>query len=676
MQSSPLLLNDTGLTAALQAAGSPYDATGLRALIRGVLAAPTGLDANAWMMLAAPRIDPDLKAALRALRGELAAAATPKGPSAADRLEAVRGALSGQGLDGFIVPHADEHQGEYVPPRADRLAWLTGFDGSAGTAVVLAHSAAIFVDGRYILQVRQQADAALYSFCHATDEPVTDWLANHLETGQRLGYDPWLHTQGQVERLRAACAKARAELVAADANPIGAVWRDQPPPPISPVVAHDIGRAGSDAADKRADMAKSLAKERADALIVTQPDNLAWLFNIRGADVPHTPLPLGFAILRADASAELFIDRRKLAPGTEAHLGNRVAVRDAAEFGTAIDALGERGARVMADPNRAAAWICERVSAAGAELVAGTDPCTLAKARKNTVEIAGATEAHRRDGAVLTRFLAWLAAAAPSGGLTESAAADKLAALRAQTGALKDLSFDTISGAGPNGAIVHYRVTPQTDRALQPGNLYLVDSGAQYLDGTTDVTRTVAIGTPSAEMRDRFTRVLKGHIAIATARFPTGTTGGQLDALARQYLWQAGLDYDHGTGHGVGSYLGVHEGPQRIAKRAGGAALESGMIVSNEPGYYKEGAYGIRIENLVIVIEAPAPQGAERSLLGFETLTLAPIDRALIDRSLMTEQEFAWLDTYHARVAREIGLLVDPATSKWLQSETRPLAGT
>ena len=680
MQSSPLPLDDTKLTAALKAAGSPYDAAGLRALLQGVLAAPTGLDGDAWMMLTAPRLDPDLTAALRALHGELAATPTPKGSSAADRLKAVRGALGGQGLDGFIVPHADEHQGEYVPPRAERLAWLTGFDGSAGTAVVLADSAAIFVDGRYTLQVRQQADAALYSFCHVSDSPVSGWLADHLQVGHRLGYDPWLHTQSQIERLGAACAKARVELVACDANPIDAAWRDQPPPPISPVVAHDIGHAGRDAADKRADMAKSLATERADALIVTQPDNLAWLFNIRGGDVPHTPLPLGFAILRADESAELFIDRRKLAPGTEAHLGNRVAVRDSADFGPAIDALGERGAlgeggaRVMADPNMAAAWICERASAAGAALVPGADPCTLAKARKNAVEIAGTTEAHRRDGAALTRFLAWLAAEAPSGGLTESDAADELAALRAQTGALKDLSFDTISGAGPNGAIVHYRVTPQTNRALAAGTLYLVDSGAQYLDGTTDVTRTVAVGTPSPEMRDRFTRVLKGHIAIACARFPAGTTGGQLDVLARQYLWQAGLDYDHGTGHGVGSYLGVHEGPQRIAKRAGGAALEPGMIVSNEPGYYKDGAYGIRIESLVTVIEAPAPEGAERSLLGFETLTLAPIDRALIDRSLMTELELAWLDTYHARVSREIGPLVDADTRAWLDAATRPLS--
>ncbi len=666
-------MDDDRLSAALREAGSPYDAAGLRTLIAGVLAAPDGLDQDRWMVLVAPRLDPGLKAALGALRIELAAQTRSNGPPFTDRLAAVRGALRDQGLDGFIVPHADEHQGEYLPPRAERLAWLTGFTGSAGHAVVLADEAAIFVDGRYTLQVRQQADAETYRFHNVADEPVSEWLSTHLKPGGRIGYDPWLHTNSQIDRLRKACAQAQAELVPCESNPIDAVWTDQPPPPISPVVPHDIRYTGREAADKRTEIAQSMAKERAEALIITQPDNLAWLFNIRGGDVPHTPLPLGYAILRADESAELFVDKRKLAPGTEAHLGNRVAVRNPEELGSAIDALGAAGARVMANPNVTAAWICNRVTDAGAELVAGADPCTLAKARKNATEIAGTTAAHRRDGAALTRFLAWLTEEAAQSDPTEIDAVDKLAALRAETGALEDLSFDTISGAGPNGAIVHYRVTPDSNRALESGSLYLVDSGAQYLDGTTDVTRTVAIGTPTAEMRDRFTRVLKGHIAIATARFPAGTTGGQLDALARQYLWQAGLDYDHGTGHGVGSYLGVHEGPQRIAKRAAGAALEPGMIVSNEPGYYKEGAFGIRIENLVTVVEAPAPDGAERPLLGFETLTLAPIDRALIDRDLMTAEEIAWLDAYHIRVAREIGPQVDTATREWLETATQPL---
>jgi Xaa-Pro aminopeptidase len=400
------------------------------------------------------------------------------------------------------------------------------------------------------------------------------------------------------------------------------------------------------------------------------PESIAWLLNIRGGDVPHTPLPLSFAILRRDGSVELFIDRRKLAPGLERHLGNQVTIAAPEQLGPALDALAAEGGRVQADPGTAASWIFDRLAAAGADIHRAADPCLLPKACKNPVEIDGTRAAHRRDGAALTRFLAWLAEEAPKGGLTEIAASDRLEAIRREGELFRDLSFSTISGAGSNGAIVHYRATPETEKALEPGTLYLLDSGAQYLDGTTDVTRTIAVGEPTAEMRDHFTRVLKGHIVLALTRFPKGTTGTQLDAFARRALWQKGLDYDHGTGHGVGSYLGVHEGPQRISKAPNGQALLPGMIVSNEPGYYKTGAYGIRIENLVLV--QPSEDGAEHEMLGFETLTLAPIDRNLVDPALLEDDEIAWLDSYHTRVRETLTPLVDPRTASWLAAATAP----
>ncbi len=660
---------DAALGRALAAAGSAYDPEAVGALVRGVLAAPPAADPPAWRALVAAAPGEKLRAALGRIHAALAAERVPAPPTAGERLAALRAELAARGLDGFMVPRGDEHQGEYVSARSCRLAWLTGFAGSAGAAAVLPARAAVFVDGRYTLQVRQQVDLSLYEIGHLTDQPPTKWLRRALEPSQRLGFAPWLHTERQAEALGKACEQAGASLVACDTNPVDAAWRDQPPPPISPTVPHAIAYSGCEAAVKRAEIAAALAAEQADALVLTQPDSIAWLLNIRGGDVPHTPLPLSFAVLHADDSVQLFIDRRKLAPGIEAHLGKRVAVADPDALGAALDALA--GSRVQVDPNTAAAWIFRRL--VDAEVVRVADPCSLAKACKNPVELDGARAAHRRDGAALTRFLAWLADAAPAGAVTEIDAAERLESLRRRGERLMDLSFDTISGAGPNGAIVHYRVNEASNRRLTPGELYLVDSGAQYLDGTTDVTRTVAIGTPGAEARDHFTRVLKGHIAMATARFPEGTTGAQLDSFARQYLWQAGLDFDHGTGHGVGSYLGVHEGPQRISKAGSGTALRPGMIVSNEPGYYKEGAYGIRIENLVTVVAAPPPPGAERPLLGFETLTLAPIDLALVEPTLMTAAEIAWLDAYHGRVRAEIGPLVDAETSAWLTLATRPL---
>jgi Xaa-Pro aminopeptidase len=593
----------------------------------------------------------------------------------ATRIAALREELGRRDIDGFVVPRADEHQGEYVPPSAERLAWLTGFDGSAGLAIVLKDRAALFIDGRYTLQVRDQVDGELFEFCHIADEPPATWLAGALRTGARLGYDPWLHTEDATTRLAEACEKAGATLVPTDGNPLDAVWADQPAPPTAPARPHDLEFAGKASSEKRAEIADTLKKSRVDAAILTLPESIAWLLNIRGGDVPRTPLVLAFAVVRADGTVAMFIDADKVDATLRQHLGDEVTIAAPDALGEAIDELGAAEAKVLADPATAADWVFKRLADAGATIVRGADPCLLPKALKNPAELDGARRAHVRDGAALTRFLAWIAREADKGGISEMAAADKLEALRRESNLLRDLSFDTISGSGPNGAIVHYRVSEATNRTLGTGELYLVDSGAQYPDGTTDVTRTVAIGEPTAEMRDRFTRVLKGHIALATVTFPKGTSGSQLDALARRPLWEVGLDFDHGTGHGVGSYLSVHEGPQRISKLPNTVGLTPGMICSNEPGYYKTGAFGIRIENLVAVRAEQAVDGGEREMFGFETLTLAPIDRALVDIALLDAQEIAWLDAYHARVRETLTPLVDAETAAWLAEATAPLAG-
>jgi Xaa-Pro aminopeptidase len=661
----------------LRRAGSALDFDGLVALINGVLAAPEGIG-GAWQVLVADPVPAALSDALEELRDDLAArrhdglapadfATLPR----AERLARLRHELKAQRLDGFVVPRADEHQGEYVPRRGQRLAWLTGFTGSAGLAVVLSGRAALFVDGRYTLQAGQQVDTGTFEIHHLIEEPPAEWLHRVLSKGMALGYDPWLHTPSEVERFRAAAERTGTALRAVVANPIDRVWYDQPPPPLAPVVLHDERFAGESAAAKRTRLGRSLAEAGVTAAVLTMPESIAWLLNIRGGDVPHTPLPLSFAVLYPDGHVLLFIDRRKLTPGLTGHLGEAVTILPPEELGPALDRLAAADGRVQVDPATAAAWFFDRLEAGGARIHRAADPCLVPKACKNPVEIDGTRAAHHRDGAALSRFLAWLAREAPTGELGEIAASDRLAAIRREGEHFRDLSFPTISGAGSNGAIVHYRASPETELRLAPGNLYLLDSGAQYLDGTTDVTRTVAIGEPSAEMRDRFTRVLKGHIALAQARFPKGTTGTQLDAFARRGLWQAGLDYDHGTGHGVGSYLGVHEGPQRISKAASSQALLPGMIVSNEPGYYKAGAYGIRIENLVLV--TPDATGGEREMLGFETLTLAPIDRNLIETDLLDDDEIAWLDAYHARVRDELTPLVDANTARWLAETTEPL---
>ncbi|HEX7970198.1 MAG TPA: aminopeptidase P family protein [Stellaceae bacterium] len=664
---------DAALAKLLREEGSPYDVAGARQLVAGVLAAPADRDEAAWTRLVVPAPSPALRQHLLALAAELRSAAKPAAPPPAGRLKRLRAELKWRGVHGFLAPRADEHQNEYVPRRAERLAWLTGFTGSAGLAVVLPEAAAVFVDGRYTLQAEAEVDGALYQRRHITEQPAGAWVAAHLKPGEVLAYDPRLHTVGEVERLRAAAEKAGGSLAALDANPLDAVWTDQPPAPLAPVVPHDVRFAGESAEQKRQALAGRLAAERVDAAVLTAPDSIAWLLNIRGGDVPHTPLPLAFAILNSDGAVDLFIDRRKLAPGLAEHLGNRVRLMPPETFGDALQRLGAEKRRVQADPATASAWVFDRLAAAGAQIHRAADPAQLPKARKNAAELDGTRAAHRRDGAALTRFLAWLAERAPKGGITEIAASDQLEMLRAEGEHFRDLSFPTISGAGPNGAIVHYRASPKSERRLEPGTLYLVDSGAQYLDGTTDVTRTVAIGEPTPEMRDRFTRVLKGHIALAACRFPKGTTGSQLDVLARRALWEVGLDYDHGTGHGVGSYLAVHEGPQRISKLPNTQPLLPGMIVSDEPGYYKAGAYGIRIENLVVVTRLES-SGGERELLGFETLTLAPIDRALVEPALLDASEVAWLDAYHARVRAELTPLVDAATARWLAAATAPFA--
>ncbi len=658
---------------------APPTAEAARGLIAGLLAAPEDVDGAAWLGLVAENPSPALAAQLQALRAQLAAG---QGDGVADetlpvaeRLAALRRELAALGVDGVIVPRADEHQGEYVPLYARRLAWLTGFTGSAGLAAVLPDLAALFVDGRYILQAKAEVDPAAFVTHHITQRPPTDWLAANLKAGQRLGFDPWLHTLEDVARLRAACDKAGAQLTALEANPVDRAWTRQPPLPIAPVVPFAAAFAGRSAADKRGELAGRLAAAGVDALVLTLPDSLAWLLNIRGGDVAYAPLPLAFAILQADRRLDLFMDPRKAAPTLAAHLGNEVRLAPREDFAAALAAL--KGRRVQADPASAPAWVFDRLGEAGATLIKAADPCQAAKAKKSAVELAGIRAAHLRDGAALTRFLAWFAATVAKGGLTEIAAADKLEEFRSGGEHFRGLSFPTIAGAGGNGAIVHYRASAATDKGIAPGQMFLLDSGAQYLDGTTDVTRTLFAGGgtgPSDEQRAAFTRVLKGHIALAMARFPIGTSGSQLDALARMPLWQAGMDYDHGTGHGVGHYLSVHEGPQRISKLPNRVALEPGMVVSNEPGYYKAGAFGIRIENLVAVKESAAgPDGLP--MLEFETLTLAPIERALIDPALLTDVEAAWLDGYHARVRDTLTPLVDEATRSWLAAATSPIRG-
>ena len=588
-------------------------------------------------------------------------------------LEALRRELQRLDLSGFIVPHADEYQNEYVPPCAERLAWLTGFTGSAGTAIVLAQDAAMFVDGRYTIQVADQVDPLHFSFNHSVEHPPAEWLESHVRPSQRIGYDPWLHTPKDLERYQKACDRVEAQLIPCSPNPIDQVWCDQPAVPMGMIQPHLLKFSGKSSQEKREDLAKQFREEGIDAAVISAPDSIAWLLNIRGRDVSHTPLPLCQAVIYATGRVVVFVDPQKVSSGLASHLGPDVSLEPPEAFELALQQLGQQEQHVQCDPMKTNTWIFSTLTKYGATLHRKDDPCALPKACKNSVEIQGAYAAHERDGIAVCQFLAWLDRETPSGQVTELQAAEFLDKCRQKQPLWEDASFPTISGAGPNGAIVHYRSTPETSRSLELGTLYLVDSGGQYLDGTTDITRTVIIGEPTAEHRNCYTRVLQGHIALATAKFPEGTTGSQLDVLARSPLWAAGLDYDHGTGHGVGSFLGVHEGPQRISKSASDVALKPGMIVSNEPGYYRSGAFGIRIENLVVVIRVEMPKDSTRAFLGFDTLTVVPFDRRLISTELLAKHELDWINAYHNRVWECLESKVEEATRVWLEEVTQPL---
>ena len=595
--------------------------------------------------------------------------------SYADRLAALRVQLVADQLDGFVVPLTDEHMSEYVGSYAQRLEWLTGFKGSAGSAVVLPQEAAIFTDGRYTLQVRSQVSGEQWSYQSVPETSIAMWLKDHAPAGARIGYDPWLHGPDWVKQASEQLAAKGAKLVAVTRNPIDAVWSDRPEPSKAHLVVQPETLTGQSSADKRQAMADWLKEEGADVAVLAALDSIAWTFNLRGADVSHTPVALAFALVRNDGTADLFVDSDKVDSDVRAHLGNGVRLHERGAFAGALAEL--TGKLVAVDPDRSVAAIFEALDNGGARIVRRRDPAVLPKAVKNTAEIAGHRAAQARDGAAIARFLKWVEEEAPKGGLDELSASDKLEALRAEGGMLKDLSFDSISGSGPNGAIVHYKASPDTNRPIEMNSLYLIDSGGQYADGTTDITRTLVIGAPTAEMRDRFTRVLQGHIAIATALFPKGTRGTQLDSFARRPLWEVGLDYAHGTGHGVGAFLSVHEGPQRIspagsAQAGGDEPLQAGMILSNEPGYYKPGTYGIRIENLILTVKKSVA-GAEKEMLGFETLTFAPIERRLIVKEMLTAGELDWLNVYHAQVVEKIAPGLDGDTRSWLEAACAPI---
>jgi len=594
------------------------------------------------------------------------------GGDRAEQLRALRGALAEAGFDGLLVPRADAHQGEVVPPGEERLAWLSGFTGSAGLAIVLGERAALCVDGRYTLQAAEQVDTALYEIVASHDTRPEDWLAAAVGEGTTIGYDPWLHGRAEIARFEAALAGTGAALAPVETNPIDRLWQDRPPQPMAAVRIHPEALTGASAESKRRRLGAALGDTGADAAVLTLPDSIAWLLNIRGGDLSHTPVALGFAVLYTDGRVTLHMDPDKFDSPVLAHLGGEVALEPPARLAASLDAL--TGRRVRLDERTCPPWIADRLEQAGATLDWGEDPCLLPKACKTEVELDGFRAAHRRDGAAMVRFLHWLETQAEAGAaLTEIAVIERLEALRVATGRLEDIAFDTICGAGPHGAIVHYRVTRQTDRALAPGEIVLVDSGGQYRDGTTDITRTVAFGPVEAAAVRPFTLVLKGMIAISRARWPEGLAGRDLDPLARAALWRAGLDYDHGTGHGVGAYLNVHEGPAALSRRSGGVALRPGMVLSNEPGYYRAGAFGIRIENLVTVTGPAVPKGGERAMLGFETLTLCPIERRLIDPALLDADERGWLDAYHARVREVLSAELEAEPRAWLARACAPL---
>lgn len=592
------------------------------------------------------------------------------------RLEAIRAKMAQHQLAVFLVPRADEHQLEYVPPSSERLAWISGFTGSAGMAVIGRDQAALFVDGRYTLQARQQATSDCWEHHHLIEDPPEKWIAEKISKGDRVGFDPRLHTPEGLKRFEDAVERVGGVMYSLESNPIDELWTDRPAPPTGAIEIYPDSLAGESSASKRYRMAEELRRAKVDALVISAPDSLAWLFNIRGSDLDLTPFALGFAILRANSTASLFLDSAKVSDAVrqslKAQSNGAISLAEPAALYAALDDLA--GQRVCVDKATGSIQIVDRLKRAGASVDVGDDPCALAKACKTSAELAGIRAAHVRDGVALVRFMSWFARNAP-GNETEWSLAGRIDDLRSKGEHFRTLSFNTISAAGPNAALCHYKVEKETARALKQDEIYLIDSGGQYIDGTTDVTRTLVAGNPTAEMKRRYTQVLKGHIALAVARFPHGTTGSQLDALARQYLWQDGVDYDHGTGHGVGCFLSVHEGPQVIAKRPNTVGLQPGMVLSDEPGYYKADGFGIRIENLVAVkVLDPQPNGAENTFLGFEVLTLAPYERNLIDVSLLTEAERVWVGAYHARVRETLTPHLDEADAAFLAEATKPLA--
>lgn len=669
---------DRDLDRMLRDSGAPVDMVGAREILRGVLVSPAADDEDAWISLIAPDADEDIRAALRDLRERIQSSMLDDGlarrKTDPDRLQAFRAEMKRRDLDAFIVPKADEHQGEFIARHSERLQWLTSFSGSAGSAVVMAsRKAAVFVDGRYTLQVKKQVDKKLFEHVAIAEMSPYAWLQSNLQAGMRVGFDPWLMTERARKKLEDVCSKTSSYLISQPDNPIDAVWQGHPPRPISPVKPHAKKFAGVEAHKKRVRLVKKMTDAGLDAMVMSAPDAIAWAFNIRGNDVPCTPVTLGFAILHANGGIEFFTDPRKITPDVEKHLGPEVVVLETAALVQELTHLGTRGLNVGVDLAQAPAKIAMTLREAGASIVDTPDMTARPKACKNATEQNGMRAAHLRDGIALCKFLCWLDRVGPKGKTTEWDVGVEIDTLRTELEHHQGPSFQTIAGYGANGAIVHYRAPRKSSAKLKKGSLLLVDSGGQYLDGTTDVTRTIAIGKPKADMCRHYTLVLKGHIALARAQFPEDTSGSQLDILARKPLWDAGLDYDHGTGHGVGSYLGVHEGPQRISKQPNAIPLEPGMVVSNEPGYYKTGSYGIRIENLVMVQALKSAKGWERKLLGFETLTCAPYDIRLIDTSLLNKEEAQWVNDYHAWVKKSLSKQLDKATRDWLTKATKPI---
>ncbi|GAB5389276.1 MAG: aminopeptidase P family protein [Alphaproteobacteria bacterium] len=664
----------SALAARLSRPGARLRKADLTRLIDGVLAAPKPMEPDSWLDLFSDRSEADRQA----LKDALIARRDSKAPNSfnttdqAGRLTALRREMAAAKLDILVVPKADEHQGEYLPLKAERLQWLTGFTGSAGAAAIGAKKAAMFTDGRYTLQVKDEVPASEYEYKSWPGPHLVDWIAEqNLPKGARIGFDPMLMTDAWATDMQKKAREKGWVLVPTDGNLVDRIWTDQPPAPISPIRPHALEYAGESAADKRARLAQDLRDKGEKAAILSAPDSIAWLLNIRGGDVPCTPFALSFAVLKESGKVDWYVDKAKLTPGLLSHLGEGVRIRRPDSLIQSLEKLGQKGAKVRINSGSVPFALSHALKTSGAELSRGADPCSLPKAIKNKVEIAGSEAAHKRDGVAIVRFLHWLDREAPKGGLDEISASDKLLEFRKQGKNFRDISFDTISGAGPNGAIVHYHATENSKRKLEAGQMYLVDSGGQYLDGTTDITRTVVIGdNPTAEMREHYTRVLKGHIAVAKAKIPAGQSGQSLDVLARASLWEAGLDFAHGTGHGVGSYLSVHEGPQGISSR-NSTPLKPGMIVSNEPGYYRAGKYGIRLENL-IVFEA-AESSLENKMLQSRDLTLAPFDRRLIVDDMLTRDELAWLNAYHAKVRQDLTPELGKEDAQWLAQQCAPI---